>query len=395
MAVLHRVPFTKTPLVLLRSSSSGVPPTDQRISAWRREMDALGRAPAQAGIAPQRRRPGLKASQRPFIGGEDPADGRAWSWPPARPLQHRIGNSRVPSGPHPRSEVTTVGRNVQTVRDKPGDSFVPTNQIWSTAGRVERGAHHQRRSGDQSSRGGQRRFVRPSGGRSDGAPRASRIRYQYLKPHQRGVGWGRCHAVRDLGLLRIAAMKVLAPDSGGATARGPAVHPRGRRSRRSSITRTSRRCTRSASTGRGTATSPMKRIEGDTLGDWSTRAGRQSGFSRGAERDDGGVPQGLRGARLRAQPRRPPLRHQTGKHPGRPVRTGLPGRLGAGDRGSGACHAQRDADPGGRRRREPRRGGVGRAERPRSCRPSRRWERGIASTSGPISSAWAPSSTTS
>jgi eukaryotic-like serine/threonine-protein kinase len=89
---------------------------------------------------------------------------------------------------------------------------------------------------------------------------------------------GSVHAVRDLGLLRIAAMKVLAPDL--------AARPR-------EVQRFIREAQITAQLDhpniapvyeigvdrQGNRYFTMKRIEGDTLGDWSTRAGRQSGFS--------------------------------------------------------------------------------------------------------------------
>jgi serine/threonine-protein kinase len=102
-------------------------------------------------------------------------------------------------------------------------------------------------------------------------------RYQYLAPISAG-GMGSVHAVRDLGLLRIAAMKVLAPDL--------ASRPR-------EVQRFVREAQITAQLDHpniapvyeigtdklGNRYFTMKRIEGDTLGDWSTRAGRQAGFS--------------------------------------------------------------------------------------------------------------------
>ena len=102
-------------------------------------------------------------------------------------------------------------------------------------------------------------------------------RYQYLNPISAG-GMGSVHAVRDLGLLRIAAMKVLAPDL--------ATRPR-------EVQRFIREAQITAQLDhpniapvyeigvdrQGNRYFTMKRIEGDTLADWSARAGRQAGFS--------------------------------------------------------------------------------------------------------------------
>ncbi len=102
-------------------------------------------------------------------------------------------------------------------------------------------------------------------------------RYQYLAPISAG-GMGSVHAVRDLGLLRIAAMKVLAPNL--------AASPR-------EVQRFIREAQITAQLDhpniapvyeigvdrQGNRYFTMKRIEGDTLADWSTRAGRQAGFT--------------------------------------------------------------------------------------------------------------------
>jgi hypothetical protein len=102
-------------------------------------------------------------------------------------------------------------------------------------------------------------------------------RYQYLNPISAG-GMGSVHAVRDLGLLRVAAMKVLAPDL--------AARPR-------EVQRFIREAQITAQLDHpniapvyeigvdrlGNRYFTMKRIEGDTLADWCARAGRQSGFS--------------------------------------------------------------------------------------------------------------------
>ena len=102
-------------------------------------------------------------------------------------------------------------------------------------------------------------------------------RYQYLNPISAG-GMGSVHAVRDLGLLRVAAMKVLAPDL--------ATRPR-------EVQRFIREAQITAQLDHpniapvyeigidrmGNRYFTMKRIEGDTLGDWCARAGRQAGFS--------------------------------------------------------------------------------------------------------------------
>jgi eukaryotic-like serine/threonine-protein kinase len=107
----------------------------------------------------------------------------------------------------------------------------------------------------------------------DGVPN----RYQYLAPISAG-GMGSVHAVRDLGLLRIAAMKVLAPNL--------ATSPR-------EVQRFTREAQITAQLDhpniapvyeigvdrRGNRYFTMKRIEGDTLADWSARAGRQAGFT--------------------------------------------------------------------------------------------------------------------
>ncbi len=102
-------------------------------------------------------------------------------------------------------------------------------------------------------------------------------RYQYLNPISAG-GMGSVHAVRDLGLLRVAAMKVLAPDL--------AARPR-------EVQRFIREAQITAQLDHpniapvyeigvdrlGNRYFTMKRIEGDTLADWCARAGRQAGFS--------------------------------------------------------------------------------------------------------------------
>ena len=102
-------------------------------------------------------------------------------------------------------------------------------------------------------------------------------RYQYLAPISAG-GMGSVHAVRDLGLLRIAAMKVLAPDL--------ASRPREvqRFVREAQITAQLDHPNIAPVYEIGTDRSgnryfTMKRIEGDTLADWIVRAGRQAGFS--------------------------------------------------------------------------------------------------------------------
>jgi eukaryotic-like serine/threonine-protein kinase len=102
-------------------------------------------------------------------------------------------------------------------------------------------------------------------------------RYQYLSPISAG-GMGSVHAVRDLGLLRIAAMKVLAPDL--------AARPREvqRFVREAQITAQLDHPNIAPVYEIGTDRSgnryfTMKRIEGDTLADWITHAGRQAGFS--------------------------------------------------------------------------------------------------------------------
>jgi serine/threonine protein kinase len=89
---------------------------------------------------------------------------------------------------------------------------------------------------------------------------------------------GSVHAVRDLGLLRIAAMKVLAPDL--------ATRPREvqRFVREAQITAQLDHPNIAPVYEIGTDRSgnryfTMKRIEGDTLADWIGRTGRQAGFS--------------------------------------------------------------------------------------------------------------------
>jgi serine/threonine protein kinase len=102
-------------------------------------------------------------------------------------------------------------------------------------------------------------------------------RYQYLGPISAG-GMGSVHAVRDLGLLRVAAMKVLAPALAGrsrevqrfireaqinAQLDHPAIAP-----------------VYEIGTDRGgNRYFTMKRIEGNTLADWIATVGRQGGFS--------------------------------------------------------------------------------------------------------------------
>ena len=102
-------------------------------------------------------------------------------------------------------------------------------------------------------------------------------RYQYLGPISAG-GMGSVHAVRDLGLLRIAAMKVLAPDL--------AARPREvqRFIREAQITAQLDHPHIAPVYEIGTDRSgnryfTMKRIEGNTLGDWITSVGRQPGFA--------------------------------------------------------------------------------------------------------------------
>ena len=101
--------------------------------------------------------------------------------------------------------------------------------------------------------------------------------YQYLSPIGAG-GMSSVHAVRDLSLLRIAAMKVLAPDL--------ASRPREvqRFVREAQITAQLDHPNiapvyQTGTTQSGDPYFTMKRIEGDTLADWITRAGRQPGFS--------------------------------------------------------------------------------------------------------------------
>jgi eukaryotic-like serine/threonine-protein kinase len=95
--------------------------------------------------------------------------------------------------------------------------------------------------------------------------------YQYLNPISAG-GMGSVHAVRDLGLLRVAAMKVLAPDL--------ATRPR-------EVQRFIREAQITAQLDHpniapvyeigvdrlGNRYFTMKRIEGDTLADWSAPGG--------------------------------------------------------------------------------------------------------------------------
>jgi eukaryotic-like serine/threonine-protein kinase len=102
-------------------------------------------------------------------------------------------------------------------------------------------------------------------------------RYQYLSPISAG-GMGSVHAVRDLGLLRIAAMKVLAPD----LARRPREVQRFVREAQitAQLDHPNIAPVYEIGTDRsGNRYFTMKRIEGDTLADWISRAGRQAGFS--------------------------------------------------------------------------------------------------------------------
>lgn len=102
-------------------------------------------------------------------------------------------------------------------------------------------------------------------------------RYQYLAPISAG-GMGSVHAVRDLGLLRVAAMKVLAPNLAHsarevqrfvreAQITAQLDHPNIAPVYEIGVDR------------QGNRYFTMKRIEGDTLADWIGRAGRQDGFS--------------------------------------------------------------------------------------------------------------------
>ncbi len=148
--------------------------------------------------------------------------------------------------------------------------------MWSTARRL---VGRQTISGDQVTRVRGEAGAAPSPGAvADGSPLQSvPDRYQYLSPISAG-GMGSVHAVRDLGLLRIAAMKVLAPDL--------ASRPREvqRFVREAQITAQLDHPNIAPVYEIGTDRSgnryfTMKRIEGDTLADWIARAGRQAGFS--------------------------------------------------------------------------------------------------------------------
>jgi hypothetical protein len=143
----------------------------------------------------------------------------------------------------------------------------------------ERGEEETIISGDQVTRvpGQAKDGPSPAPG-AEPTPRQSvPDRYQYLNPISAG-GMGSVHAVRDLGLLRIAAMKVLAPEL--------AARPR-------EVQRFIREAQITAQLDhpniapvyeigvdrQGNRYFTMKRIEGDTLADWCARAGRQAGFS--------------------------------------------------------------------------------------------------------------------
>jgi eukaryotic-like serine/threonine-protein kinase len=102
-------------------------------------------------------------------------------------------------------------------------------------------------------------------------------RYQYLAPISAG-GMGSVHAVRDLGLLRVAAMKVLAPNLAHSEREIQ------RFVREAQITaqldHPNIAPVYEIGTDRqGNRYFTMKRIEGDTLADWIGHAGRQAGFS--------------------------------------------------------------------------------------------------------------------
>jgi serine/threonine protein kinase len=89
---------------------------------------------------------------------------------------------------------------------------------------------------------------------------------------------GSVHAVRDLGLLRIAAMKVLAPE----LASSPREVQRFTREAQITAQLDHPNIAPVYEIGvdrRGNRYFTMKRIEGDTLADWSARAGRQAGFT--------------------------------------------------------------------------------------------------------------------
>jgi serine/threonine-protein kinase len=149
--------------------------------------------------------------------------------------------------------------------------------MWSTAISLARG--RQTISGDQVTRvRGEAGVAPPAGAVADAMPMQSvPDRYQYLAPISAG-GMGSVHAVRDLGLLRIAAMKILAPDL--------ASRPREvqRFVREAQITAQLDHPNIAPVYEIGTDRSgnryfTMKRIEGDTLADWIVRSGRQAGFS--------------------------------------------------------------------------------------------------------------------
>jgi serine/threonine-protein kinase len=147
--------------------------------------------------------------------------------------------------------------------------------MCSTAGEIAGGAPI---SGDQVTRVPGRGAENAAGGDSTSTPQQSvPDRYQYLSPISAG-GMGSVHAVRDLGLLRVAAMKVLAPDLAGsprevqrfireAQITAQLDHPNIAPVYEIGVDR------------QGNRYFTMKRIEGDTLADWSLRAGRQAGFS--------------------------------------------------------------------------------------------------------------------
>lgn len=101
--------------------------------------------------------------------------------------------------------------------------------------------------------------------------------YQYLAPISAG-GMGSVHAVRDLGLLRVAAMKVLAP----ALAASPREVQRFEREAQITAQLDHPNIAPVYEMGfdrQGNRYFTMKRIDGNTLADWIAASGRQSGFS--------------------------------------------------------------------------------------------------------------------
>ena len=317
-------------------------------------------AAVQPGSPPERRRPRARRRvSRPRPSSGRPSRIASVLRRPRSARQYRVGSRRVlparsPSpiriitGVKNRCKRRTCGAPQRTVH------LCPTDQIWSTSTRVREGGDHQRRPGDEGSRAGEG-WSAPAPERGRSAPRESvPDRYQYLTRSAQAEWVGsRRPRSRPLAHRR--------HEGPGARSGGP---PR-------EVQRFIREAQITAQLDhpniapvyeigvdrQGNRYFTMKRIEGDTLADWSARAGRQAGFSEALSEMMAAF---LKVCEAVAFAHSRGVLHCDIK-PGNilvgPVRAGLPGRLGAGDRGGGARPCRTRCRPWSSPGTQPRRRG--------------------------------------